>query len=293
MYWCFVRLLNVKDTPYGGDLVSTTSGVAVVMVTMACKGVLWIVPMEKIKQIYVAEHRTVTTFGDMRREMDEYLLNKHKTTFSFGFTSFARIELTPLDWDVVSGGSERVTLRLPIVTAEESVQDVDVPLSKCSGMLIVRVEWKPSAHMMKAKTPAMPEGSLVLHVVGAAGFPGHYRQRWRCSFEVPEHLFGTTRQEVLLSLSEPVSFDGPREFCIQWIPPDSTMDNSCSTEANEQPDLMDDTSFRKRCLSMLQEQSLLMHEQSVKLDMQSRQLEEQSKKVERLEVQLQNQRFGS
>merc|ERR1719199_783725 len=126
MYWCFVRLLNVKDTPYGGDLVSTTSGVAVVMVTMACKGVLWIVPMEKIKQIYLAEHRTVTTFGDMRREMEEYLLNKTKATFSLGNCCYCWIDLHPLDWDV--GCAEKMTVNLPILRAEECVQDVEVQL---------------------------------------------------------------------------------------------------------------------------------------------------------------------
>jgi len=287
-------LLNVKDTPYADGLVTSASGVAVLMLTMACKGVLWIVPMEKIKQIYICEHRTVTTFGDMRKEMEEYLLNKHKTSFSLGASSFARIELTPIDWDAVPGGSEWATVLLPFMRSEEVIQDLDVQIPQCSGMLIVRMEWRPSAHMMKAKPPAMPEGSLILHVVGAAGFPGHFRQRWRCSFEVPEGLWGTARQEMLLCLSEPVSFDGPREFNIQWIQPGMKMDNSTTTDAMEQPDLMDESAFRKRTLSMLQEMQIAQIAQTEKIDMQSRHMDEQAKKLERLEIQLQNQlRFSS
>jgi len=288
MYWIFVRLLNVKDIPYRDGDVVTTSGIAVLTLTMALKGVLWIVPMEKIKQIYISEHRTVTTLGDMRREMDEYLMNKTKSSISIGSTSFARLHLTPLDWDVLSGGTAHCHFMLPVLKQQETIQDVDVPVSRCSGILVVRIEWYPSATMLKAKPPAMPEGSLVLRVVGAAGFPGHMRQRWRCSFQVPEQLFGTSSQDILLSLSEPVSFDGPREWNLQWIPPGSKMDNTCTTDAIDQPDILDDNTFRKRALSMLQDQSIYMHDLQEVIKRQSGQLDDQSRRIDRLEMQLQN-----
>jgi len=288
MYWIFVRLLNVKDVPFRDGDVVTTSGIVVLTLTMALKGVLWIVPMEKIKQIYVQEHRTVTTLGDMRREMDEHLMNKTKGSFSVGSTSFAQIHLQPLDWDVISNGATFCTMTLPIMKQCEVVEDVDVTIPHCSGMLIVRMEWNPSANMLAAKPPAMPEGSLVLRVVGAAGFPGHFRQRYRCSFQVPDQLFSTNCQEMLLCLSEPVSFDGPREWDIQWIPRGSKMDNTCTTDASEQPDLLDEGSFRKRTLSLLQEQSVAMHDQGTKLDAQSRLIMEQAERLQRLEIQMQN-----
>lgn len=288
MYWIFVRLLNVKDVPYRDGEVATASGVLVLTLTMAVKGILWIVPMEKIKQIYIVEHRTVTTFGDMRREMEEFLLNKSKEKLSVGTTSYATVELTPMDWDVVSEGSTSCSMMLPIMKQQEVVQDVDVPVPRCSGMLIVRIEWTPSPAMLKSKAPAMPEGALVLRVVGAAGFPGHYRQRWRVGFHIPEQLFGTNIQEMLVCLSEPVSFDGPREWNIQWIPNGSKMDNSVGTDALDQPDMLDEASFRKRMLSMLQEQNILLHGQQTKMDAMTKSNEAQAKRLERLEMQLQS-----
>jgi hypothetical protein len=286
-YWIFVRLLNVKDVPYMDGMVSSVAGIVVLTVTMALKGVLWIIPMERIKQIYLNEYRSVTTMGDMRKDMDEFLTSKHKATPHLGSNTFARIQLIPCDWDVLKQGASIATLTLPLMKQEDVEADVDVAFQDCSGMLVLHIEWRPSADMLKAKAPALPDGLLRMSVVGAAGFPGHMRQRWRCVLQVPDQLFGLRIEETILSLCEPVAFDTPREFNIQWQPQGLALDEAVGTHPTHQPEAMDETSFRKRALSLLQEQSVQLAEQSEKLDTQSRQMEDYAVRLARMEARLQ------
>jgi hypothetical protein len=228
--------------------------------------------------------------GDMRRDMIEYLTNSHKADLAVGRTTFARIELRPCDWDVLRSGAASATMLLPILKQEEVVRDMDVAIPHCSGVLSVRAEWRPTSNMMKMKPPAMPEGLLRICVVGAAGFPAHFRQRWRCIFQVPEEMFTTITQEMTLSLCEPVTFDTPRDFNIRWLPEGVKVSDDSPPKYDEphSHDPVDEATFRRRTLSLLQEQHTLILEQSQKMDAQSRQIEEYTRRLERLEGRLQD-----
>ena len=61
-YWTFCRLIGMKDTPNRDGQVSSCWGIAVLACTMTLKGVLWIVPIERIKQIFSKEYADMATW---------------------------------------------------------------------------------------------------------------------------------------------------------------------------------------------------------------------------------------
>ena len=73
-FWIFCRLIGMKDTSYGKGIVQSYLGIAVLAITLTLKGVLWIVPIARIRQIFSQEYALVVNSSKARRKIIADLL---------------------------------------------------------------------------------------------------------------------------------------------------------------------------------------------------------------------------
>ena len=64
----------MKDTSYGKGRVESFLGIAILAVTLTLKGVLWIVPIARIRQIFSQEYAVVVNSSKARNKMTADLL---------------------------------------------------------------------------------------------------------------------------------------------------------------------------------------------------------------------------
>ncbi|CAJ1350257.1 unnamed protein product [Effrenium voratum] len=74
-YWIFCRLISMKDTVHHAGEVRSFWGITVLATTLTLKGVLWIVPIARIKQIFSAEYTLVVNDRELRKQMVDELLH--------------------------------------------------------------------------------------------------------------------------------------------------------------------------------------------------------------------------
>ena len=75
-YWIFCRLIAMKDTPFRDGKVNTDGGITVLAITLTLKGVLWIVPIARIKQIFQEEYNTVVKGSSLQHKVVNDLLGQ-------------------------------------------------------------------------------------------------------------------------------------------------------------------------------------------------------------------------
>eukprot|EP00930_Biecheleria_cincta_P018841 TRINITY_DN14544_c0_g1_i2.p1 TRINITY_DN14544_c0_g1~~TRINITY_DN14544_c0_g1_i2.p1 ORF type:complete len:588 (+),score=96.33 TRINITY_DN14544_c0_g1_i2:88-1764(+) len=145
-YWVFARLISMKDVPGYGGQVSSVAGIVVFAATMALKGVLWIVPIARIKQIFTQEYADIMQVGNMRRNMVAELLEFHNAgdrnkIMTPEGTTCAVMHLR-------GAAVDPVYVPLPILTHKKCVVDglkVDVPLPDgTAGAITWKMTWEPS-----------------------------------------------------------------------------------------------------------------------------------------------------
>ena len=73
-FWIVCRLIGMKDASYRGGIVQSFIGIAILAVTLTLKGVLWIVPIARIRQIFSQEYAVVVNSSTARRKMIEELM---------------------------------------------------------------------------------------------------------------------------------------------------------------------------------------------------------------------------
>ena len=57
-----------QDTPYHKGKVTTDGGIAILAITLTLKGVLWIVPIARIKQIFESEYSAVVKGSNLEKK---------------------------------------------------------------------------------------------------------------------------------------------------------------------------------------------------------------------------------
>ena len=57
-----------QDTPYHKGKVATDGGIAILAITLTLKGVLWIVPIARIKQIFESEYSAVVKGSNLEKK---------------------------------------------------------------------------------------------------------------------------------------------------------------------------------------------------------------------------------
>lgn len=262
-YWVFARLISMKDVPGYGGQVSSVAGIVVFAATMALKGVLWIVPIARIKQIFTQEYAEVMQVGNMRRNMVSELLefhnagDKNKIVTSAG-TTCAVMHLRGAEVDPVY-------VPVPILMQKKCVLEkinVDVPLPDGTlGGICWKMTWEPSQAMM-GKDCVMPEGRLVMQILSSDTLPGSISG---FLLEVPTATFGKSDKEVSWQSG---SAGNALEFPVHW--------QASSTHAKSTPEpvhsvvsqdtnKMDSVVFQQKVLKMLEDQNHLLHTQAQQL----------------------------
>ncbi|CAL1141075.1 unnamed protein product [Cladocopium goreaui] len=200
-YWIFSRLISMKDTPYVSGKVQTQSGIVVLAATLTLKGVMWIVPIAHIKQIFSKEYSYVTHERELRMQVREQVLDAmdggdHKLLSSPNGTTCAVLSVSS------SSGFAKARVPLPIQRKEpvqRSPLVVTVSLD-CHGSKVgettICMLWMPGAEMQEPD--ALPCGILTLTILEVKGLQGPLTATW----EVPNKLFGCITSVVNLENSE-------------------------------------------------------------------------------------------
>eukprot|EP00931_Biecheleriopsis_adriatica_P048594 TRINITY_DN28094_c0_g1_i1.p1 TRINITY_DN28094_c0_g1~~TRINITY_DN28094_c0_g1_i1.p1 ORF type:complete len:659 (+),score=119.88 TRINITY_DN28094_c0_g1_i1:54-1979(+) len=290
-YWVFARLISMKDTPHIEGKVTSWSGIVLLAVTMALKGVLWIVPIARIKQIFQQEYDEVKRVGDMHSVMVEELLchsrgeDKRLVGGPMGCT-VARVML--------SGCQENLQVFVPLPILNASficMREMELSLRSGDAALIVDIEWQPSEAMVRTgKQPQkalLPSGKLTLAVTGSRSLPTNVTG---LTWEVPVSTFGKASKKVLFNAG---SYHGSScDFDVCW---EADISRPGMQNSNDR-DSGDKESYQKTVLVLLYEQHRMMqnqqqllqevHEQGGLLEKQHRLLEEQSRRLEFLEAEV-------
>jgi hypothetical protein len=271
-YWVFARLISMKDVPGYGGQVSSVAGIVVFAATMALKGVLWIVPIARMKQIFTQEYAEVMQVGNMRRDMVAELMEFHhagdrnKIVTSEG-TTCAVMHLRGAEVDPVY-------VPLPILTHKKCVVEglnVDVPLPDgTSGAITWTMTWAPSEAMTQ-KESVMPDGRLFLQILGSENLPSSITG---FLLEVPTTTFGKTDKEVSWTGGSP---GNALEFTLCWQASNATsMVAPVHHVVPQDRQKMASVVFQQKVLKML-------HHQQVLLQTQAHQLAEQQARLAALE----------
>eukprot|EP00434_Breviolum_minutum_P019828 symbB.v1.2.017497.t1/scaffold1358.1/size123611/3 len=248
-YWTFCRLIGMKDTPNRDGQVSSVWGIAVLACTMTLKGVLWIVPIERIKQIFSKE------YADMVQEknVQTQVVKDVKEIFDISYVDVEHI--------VKEGPARYVCAMLKIHTREGLITGcVPLPIGKAIAsdntgreMFVdlgdwnatVKLKWTPSDSMKN-----LPYGQLVLGIVGSK-LPSYASE---VSWEV---LVGAETKHVETVMLErgkaqEVVFD------IEWIA--SGVPDEVKKMASDIHHVHDLDDFQVQVLQLLREQDDMLQE---------------------------------
>eukprot|EP00439_Symbiodinium_sp_Y106_P081772 s860_g20.t2 len=251
-FWIFCRLIGMKDTIYGKGKVQSYFGIAILAVTLTLKGVLWIVPIARIRQIFSQEYAIVVNTSKARKKMIDDLL-----AFVAGSDQSlvqSRNGYICCNLQLYSITKEEAWVPLPLHQNEEvKLEKYRVALSSSASAAEVFLDilWKPGA-AMKNSANSLPQGTLALTLVGGWRLPdGLHEIQW----EVPVDTFSTEKQTVTLKAATKTT--DTVTFEIAW---------TGSGEDDEPREIDDDLQmdyrdFQKQVLHLLQEQAELIQEQ--------------------------------
>lgn len=209
-YWVFVRLISMKDVPGYKGQIASTAGIIVLAATMALKGVLWIVPIARIKQIFAEEYAEVIKIGTMRRNMLQELLDFNDTSDQNKLITPQGTTWAVMKFQGVEVEADEVHVPLPILTDKKCDVDIDVPVPLPGGTEVRwKMSWTPSVSMAKAGG-GMPDGKLVMQIVSSRNLPNSITG---FSLEVPTTTFGNSEKQVSWRSD---SASDLLEFTIKW-----------------------------------------------------------------------------
>lgn len=268
-YWIFCRLIAMKDTPYHKGKVATDGGIAILAVTLTLKGVLWIVPIARIKQIFESEYSAVVKGSNLEKKVVSDLLSQisdsdkdHLVSAAHGSTN-ARLEV------ILEAGRVQANIPLPIhhteikdipefvvETSSEQLADVSVKVS---------MRWEPDQSMTD-HDEALPFGKLALAVVSVDPPAPIKEVTWEvpCDFFRPERktVSWTTHSQALCKFA--VSWMGRYVEDKQAKKKDADDDEHGTLEYGE---------FQAKVLFLLNQQSITLQRQRKKLEKQRKHLE--------------------
>ncbi|CAJ1442376.1 unnamed protein product [Effrenium voratum] len=242
-YWTFSRLIGMKDTPHRSGRVTTNWGIAVLSVTLTLRGVLWIVPIERIKQIFTKEYQAVIHEKDLHKSVVEDLMafDEPEDVLYNSSTGYVCAFLRLSTKEGLLQGP------LPVPVEQKQASDGRVTMQLGKQEVQVRVQWQPDKAMQD-----LPLGRLTLSLDTDLRFLD-------ANWEVPVSTFKKEDRSLSQGLKE-ASFD------IAW-------DGSHAESAGEAyVQQVDHEDFQQQVLSMLHEQQALLLEQQKKMDSQARKL---------------------
>lgn len=263
-YWISARMISMKDAQMEAGVVETIWGISLLGVTLVLKGVLWIVPIARIKQIFSLEYDAVMKLGSMKRSMVDNLFEAYKDGADFDASCTCRVELMGLD--------AKAIVPIPIFEAQDIdiVRTVEVP---SGGKMEVRISWQPSKND-DDEVPEFPKGTLSLRTLGAKGLSN---AAMGVIFEVPTGAYKKTSQTAAWRASN----FGEGETCtfsIDWT--NSFQAGAVATEQDYHHEDGEDPGFHHKVMELLFHQSAMLRKQAEKLDtIEKRQLEMEKRQV--------------
>ncbi|CAK9061193.1 unnamed protein product [Durusdinium trenchii] len=262
-YWTFCRLIGMKDTPYRAGKVVSYWGIAILACTLTLKGVLWIVPIERIKQIFSKEYADVVEDKNLQskvvKEVKEILEGSQETVEHFlkdGPASYTCAMLT------VHTKEGAVQSFVPLPITKKSVVDntgSELSLALGSDMQVsVRIKWVPNERM-----DDLPFGQLVLAIVEPSKLPPLAEVQW-------EVLTGANHKETETVTLDSAKSEKEVRFDIQWMPSRAIERNKVASNVEHHVHDLDE--FQVQVLQMLYAQEELIEEQKKKMANQNEQL---------------------
>ena len=170
-FWIFCRLIGMKDTIYGKGKVQSYFGIAILAVTLTLKGVLWIVPIARIRQIFSQEYAIVVNTSKARKKMIDDLL-----AFVAGS-----------DQSLVQSRNGYIccNLQLYSITKEEAWVPLPLHQNEARGLIgrktSRRLEPTSRATWRSGSEAREVSGGLELQRFCCRGFPGHSMEARRLS----------------------------------------------------------------------------------------------------------------
>ena len=263
-YWTFCRLIGMKDTPDRDGKVFSYWGIAVLACTLTLKGVLWIVPIERIKQIYSKEYADVVEDKNLQmkvlNDVKEILEGSHQESVEhFLKDGPAAYSCAMLSIHTKEGPLQGF-VPLP-VTHKAPVDNTNRELSISLGddlHVSVRIKWTPDERM-----ESLPFGKLVLTIVEPSKLPALAEVTW-------EVLVGPHHKDTATITMDSAKSQQEVRFEIQWIEP-KAVDIRKAT-ANIQHQVHDIDEFQVQVLQLLYAQEDLIDEQQKRILSQNEQL---------------------
>jgi len=243
-------------------VVESIWGISLLGVTLVLKGVLWIVPIARIKQIFSHEYDAVMKLGAMKRSMVDNLLEAYRDGADTNVSCACRVELMGLN--------AQALVPIPVFEA----RDIDVVRTvsfQSGGKLDVRINWWPDRND-DDEAQEFPKGKLSLRTLGANGLGNAVMG---VNFEVPTGAYKKTAQTAVWRASK----FGEGETCtfsIDWTT--CFQAGACASEQEPLEDAdaddLDDSTFHQKVMELLSQQSAMLRKQAEKLDaIEKRQLE--------------------
>ena len=265
-YWTFCRLIGLKDTPYRSGIVFSYWGMAVLGVTLTLKGVLWIVPIERIKQIFSKEYADVVQgknlVAQVVKDVKEVFDVAHEDMEHIVREGPARYVCAMLNIDTKAGPLQGC-IPLPISKNspfDNTDSEMRIPLGteQDAWSAKVKIKWTPHEGMED-----LPCGQLVVGIAGSK-LPAYASE---ARLEV---LVGPDQKQtetLTLNLGQSTK---DAKFDIQWLGRKAAdLHKSVSTIQHQVKDLDD---FQVQVLQMLREQDELLQEQMKHIASQSKEL---------------------
>lgn len=268
-YWIFCRLIAMKDTPYHKGKVTTDGGIAILAITLTLKGVLWIVPIARIKQIFESEYSAVVKGSNLEKKVVSDLLGQfndsdkdHLVSAAHGSTN-ARMEV------VLEAGRVQANVPLPIHHTE--IKDIPEFVVEASSEQLANVSakvsmrWEPDQSMTD-HDEALPFGKLALSVVSVDP-PAPIKE---VNWEVPCDFFRPERK----TMSWTASSHAMCKFAISWMGRYVEDKQAKKKEADDdEHETLAYGEFQAKVLYLLNQQSITLQRQRKKLEKQRKHLE--------------------
>mmetsp|Transcript_72498 Transcript_72498/g.169869 ORF Transcript_72498/g.169869 Transcript_72498/m.169869 type:complete len:631 (-) Transcript_72498:292-2184(-) len=261
-FWIFCRLIGLKDTDDAKGKVESFLGIAVLAVTLTLKGVLWIVPIARIRQIFSQEYALVVNSAKARTKMVADLKSSkagQEVESRYGCTCAHLLLLTQ------AGGYE-AWVALPLQCSHEegvefeSTVALGDKLAPSAPSITVKIAWQPRPEMSESQY-SLPRGTLELKALKGERLPSG---RTDIVWEVPVDTFRSEERRAALQNGSTDKL----KFEVNWQ----------GTGEDDNPRVIDEDLqmdyhvYQKQVLNLLEEQSELIQEQKQCLEQQSERL---------------------
>eukprot|EP00438_Fugacium_kawagutii_P021578 Skav212162 [mRNA] locus=scaffold754:244970:248940:+ [translate_table: standard] len=260
-YWTIYRLIGMKDTPNHKGIVASYWGIAVLGCTLTLKGVLWIVPIERIKQIFSAEYADVVQGKNLQAQVVKDVKHifevEHEDVEHIVKEGPAQYVCAMINIDALSGC---VPLPIGKNSAFDNGSELRIALGDAGDPWFakVKMKWIPDERMED-----LPFGRLILGISGSK-LPAYASE---ATWEVLIGADQMQSEKVALQHGKSIK---DTSFDIQWLGRKSTeMHKSVSSIQHHVKDLDD---FQVQVLRMLREQDDMLQEQMRLVASQSEEL---------------------